>query len=125
MEGFEGIEQNKMWWSEKTIDMFEGGPFRLLEYMSGRRFQNIGTAICYTNIESPAFLDRFHNMRQMIEGFNDHYDGEYIPSWLNCLDKSINIFLDKFFQASCGCLVNLTLLETISTALPMGQRKRG
>ena len=76
--------------------MFEGAPFRLLEYMLGRRFQNIGTAIRYTNIESPDFLDRFHDVRQMIEAFNDHHDGEYVPSWLNCVDESMNIFLDKF-----------------------------
>ena len=96
MTCFEGIEKKKMWWSKKTIDMFEGAPFRLSEYISGRRFQNIGTAIRYTNIESPAFLDWFHDVRQMIEGFNDHYEGEYVPSWLNCLDESMNSFLDKF-----------------------------
>ena len=50
MAGCEGIKNNKMWWSEKTIDMFEGAPFRLSEYMSGRRFQNIGAAIRYTYI---------------------------------------------------------------------------
>ena len=54
MAGFEGIENNKMWWSEKPIDMFEGAPSRLSEYMSGRRFHNIGSAIRYTNIESIA-----------------------------------------------------------------------
>ena len=63
MACFEGIEKNKMWWSEKTIDMFEGAPFRLSEYMSVWRFHNIGTAIRYTNIESPASLDWFHNVR--------------------------------------------------------------
>ena len=87
MSGFEGIENNKMWWSENPIDMFEGAPFSLSEYMSGRSFQNIGAAICYTNIESPAFLDRFHDVRQMIEAFNCHYDGEYVLSWINCLDE--------------------------------------
>ena len=94
--GFEGIENNKMWWSEKIINIFEGAPFRLSEYMSGRRFQNIGAAICYTNIQSPSFLDQFRDVRQMIEAFNVHYDGEYVPSWLNCLDESMNIFLDNF-----------------------------
>ena len=64
--------------------------------MSGQRFQNIGAAIRYTNIELPAFLDRFHNVRQMIEAFNDHYDGEYVPSWIKCLDESMNSFLDRF-----------------------------
>ena len=38
MAGFEGIKNNTMWWSDKTVDMFEGTPFRLSEYMSGRRF---------------------------------------------------------------------------------------
>ena len=66
MACFEGIEK-KMWWSEKSINMFEGSPFRLSEYMSGRRFQNIGTDIRYTNIESPAFLDWFHDVHQIIE----------------------------------------------------------
>ena len=50
---FEGIKNKKMWWSEKPIDMFEGAPFRLWKYMFGRRFQNIGAAIQYTNIMKP------------------------------------------------------------------------
>ena len=67
--------------------MFEGASFRLSEYMSGRRFQNIGAAIGYTNIELPAFLDRLHDVRQMIDALNEHYNCEYVPYWLNCLDK--------------------------------------
>ena len=31
MAGFEGFEKKTMWWLEKTIDMFEGAPFRLSE----------------------------------------------------------------------------------------------
>ena len=97
MAGFEGIENNKMWWSDKTIDMFEEAPFSLSEYMSGQRFHNIGAALRYTNIEFPAFLDRFHDLQHMIEAVNEHCRGEYVPSWLNCLDESMNSFLDKFF----------------------------
>ena len=50
MAGFEGIENNKMWWTENPIDVFKGAPFMLSEYISGRRFHNIGEAIRYTNI---------------------------------------------------------------------------
>ena len=96
MAGFEGIDNKKMWLSEKPSNMFEGAPFRLSEYMSGRRFQNIGAAIRYTNIESPDFLDRFHDVRQMINNFNKYYNMEYVTSWLNCLYESMNIFLNKF-----------------------------
>ena len=78
-----GIENNKMWLLDNPIDMFEDAPFRLSEYMSGRRCQNIGAAIRYTNIDSPAFLNWFHDVEQIIESFNEHYDGEYVPSWLN------------------------------------------
>ena len=74
MAGFEGIENKKMWWSEKPFDMFKGAPFRFSDYISGRRFYNIGAAIRYTNIESPAFLDRFHGVRQMIDAFKEHYN---------------------------------------------------
>ena len=96
MAGFEGIENNKIWWSEKPINMFEGAPFRLSDYMSGRRFQNIGVAIRYTNIELPAFLYRFHDVWKMIDAFNEHYNCEYFPSWFNCLYKLMNSFLKKF-----------------------------
>ena len=97
MSGFEGIENKKMWWSEKPFDMFKGAPFRLSDYILGRRFHNIGAAIRYTNIELLAFLDMFHNMRHVIYYFNKHYDMEYVPSWLKCLDKLMNSFLNKFF----------------------------
>ena len=32
----------------------------------------------------------------MIDAFNDHYATEYSPSWLNCLDESMNVWLNKF-----------------------------
>ena len=32
----------------------------------------------------------------MIEAFNDHYAENYSPSWLSCLDESMNSWLDKF-----------------------------
>ena len=44
----------------------------------------------------PAFLDRFHDVWQMIDAFNEHYECEYVPSWLNCLEESMNSFLEKF-----------------------------
>ena len=106
MAGFEWIENNKMWWSEMTIDMFEGEPFRLSEYMSGRRFLNIGAVIHYTNIELPAFLDRFHEVQQMIDAFNEHYGCEYVPSWLNCLDKSMTSSLERLSM----CIATRTIV---------------
>ena len=32
----------------------------------------------------------------MLEAFNDHYDCNYVASWLSCLDKSMSSWLSKF-----------------------------
>jgi hypothetical protein len=32
----------------------------------------------------------------MIDAFNEHYESEYSPSWLSCIDKSMNMWLNKF-----------------------------
>ena len=51
----------------------------------------------FTNKTSPSFLDRFHDVRQMKNNFNEHYLENYTPSWLSCLNESMNSFLDKVF----------------------------
>jgi hypothetical protein len=96
MACFEGISDRRLWWSSKPISMEEGAPFRLQEYITLRRFNAITSAMRYTNKTPPPFLDRFHDVREMIDAFNSHYADYYVPSWLNCLDESMNSWLDKF-----------------------------
>jgi hypothetical protein len=75
--------------------MFNGAPFRFNTYMSKRRFLEIVYAIQY--MEAPIlFVDRLHKVRQMIYKINKHYEQEYTPSWLNCVDESMNSWLNKF-----------------------------
>ena len=50
----------------------------------------------FTNKPSTSFLDRFHDVRQMINNFNEHYLENYTPSWISCLNELVNSFLDKF-----------------------------
>ncbi|KAL3788114.1 hypothetical protein ACHAWO_011440 [Cyclotella atomus] len=76
--------------------MFEGAPFRLNEYISSKRFLAITCAMTCTDKPPPEFADRFHDVRQMLEEFNNHYAENYIPSWLNCLDESMSSWLDKY-----------------------------
>ena len=97
MASFEGVSDRRQWWSSKAISIAGGAPFRLTEYMSLRRFNAITSSIRYTDHPPPsAFVDRFHEVRQMINAFNDHYEENYILSWLSCLDESMNSWLDKF-----------------------------
>ena len=87
MACFNGIEERELWWSTKPVDMFSGAPFRFNQFMTYRRFRDIMSCIRYNNKDAPLlFNDRFHEVRQMIDAFNDHYATEYTPSWLNCVD---------------------------------------
>ena len=97
MSCYQGIPDREMWWSTKPIDMFDGAPFRLNAYMSRNRFREIMHALRYTDKEEPLFfIDRFHDVRQMIDAFNKHYEREYQPSWLSCIDESMSSWLNKF-----------------------------
>ena len=97
MSCYEGIEDRRLWWAEAPIDMYDGAPFRLGAYMSRNRFEAITTAIRYTDKDAPTdFEDRFHDVRQMIDEFNEFMAEEYSPSWINCLDESMNSWLNKY-----------------------------
>jgi hypothetical protein len=68
--------------------MMEGASFCLNMFMTRKRFDEIMSALKYTNKEAPmTFVDWFHEVRQMIEAFNKHYALEYLPLWLSCIDE--------------------------------------
>jgi hypothetical protein len=70
---FQGIGDRNKWWSSAPIHQFKGVPFWLNAYMSKARFINIMGAIRYTDKADPLlFVDRFHEVRQMIKAFNKH-----------------------------------------------------
>ena len=96
MACFQGIGDREEWWSSSPIDQFKGAPFRLNGYMSKNRFKDIMGALCYTDKADPLlFVDKFHEVRQMIDAFNEHYELEYSPAWISCLDESMNSWLNN------------------------------
>ena len=76
--------------------MFDGAPFHLTEFMSLSRFKDITSALRYTNTPPPPFQDKFHDVRLMLQIFNEHYVDQHSPSWLNVLDESMNTWLNKW-----------------------------
>ncbi|KAL7477906.1 hypothetical protein ACHAW6_003691 [Cyclotella cf. meneghiniana] len=76
--------------------MRDGAPFHLNKFISLRRYNHLTSAIRYTDKAPPDFVDRFHDVSQMIDAFNQHDTEEYIPSWFSCCDKSVNSQLDQF-----------------------------
>ncbi len=104
MACFQGIGDRNDCWSSSPIDQFKGAPFRLNGYMTKVRFIDITGALRYTDqVEPMLFQDRFHEVRQMIDTFNEHYEREYSPAWLSCLDESMNSWLNKFCPGFMVC----------------------
>ena len=73
MACFEGISDRRLWWSPKQVSVREGAPFRLHNYMALRRLISIISVMRFTNKPSLSFLDRFHDVQQIINNFNEHY----------------------------------------------------
>ena len=96
MACFEGVSRLKDWWSSDPVSMWEGAPFRLNDFIDGQRFLDINQALRYTDKPPPTFLDRFYEMRQLQDAFNSHYEENYSPSWISCLDESMNSWHNKF-----------------------------
>eukprot|EP00970_Alexandrium_tamarense_P012181 scaffold2801_cov250-Alexandrium_tamarense.AAC.1 len=95
MACFVGVSPMENWWSQKPIKQFDGAPFPLNDVMSRGRFRAIDAAIRYTGKPPSDFEDKFHHIRELQDAFNAHYAENYTPSWLSCLDKSMNTWLNK------------------------------
>ena len=86
----------RSFWSSKDINMFDGAPFRLTHYMSRNRFEEILSAISYTNKCPPQMLDKFWEIRELIDAWNDNMEEEFLPSWINAIDESMSKWLNEF-----------------------------
>jgi len=76
-------------------DAFFHPPY-LGNYMSGKRFEQISSAIKLTSKEPPTYRDRFFWVREMIQAFNDETKDVFVPGWLVVVDESMVAFLNKY-----------------------------
>ena len=90
---YQGITDQRLWWSVEQVDMKKGVPFCLGPYMSRFCWEAINGALRYTNKIPPALL---HEVRQMQDGFNTHYAEQYCTGWWNCLDESMSVWQNTF-----------------------------
>ena len=72
----------KDWWRMSAPSMKKVAPFRLSEYMSGKRFDAIHDALIdsHTTCEAPEFVDRFWRVCQMINEWNANMKDVFVPS---------------------------------------------
>ncbi len=84
------------WWSSFPINLFNGAPFCLNDYISYHCFEDIMQALCLTNLPHPPYTDRFLDIWQMIDELNQYYMMYYIPGWISCINESMSVWLNKF-----------------------------
>ena len=59
-------------WSLTDINRFHGAPWHLGDLMSWKQLDAILCSIFYTDREKPAYRDKFWEVRQMIDAWNDN-----------------------------------------------------
>ena len=65
-------------------------------YLSKNHFKAIMGALRYTTNPQPSYSDRFHDVRQLIDAWNEFMAEEYITGWWNCLDESMSVFNNPY-----------------------------
>ena len=88
--------QHHEFWSTYSINAFKGSPIRLHPWMSRTRFNKILAALSFTNQHPPAFLDKFWNIRQMIDAWGATMNTAFATGYMNCLDESMSVWTNKF-----------------------------
>ena len=83
-------------WAAREIDIYYGAPFRLTNIMSRTRFEAILSAITYTNHNPPAFVDRFWEVRQLVDCWNENMNKNFSPSWINAIDESMSKWVNEY-----------------------------
>ena len=72
--------------------------------MSRRRFETILGALQFTNVEPPSYKDRFWEVQQMLEVWNDNMTEQFVASWMSCLDKSMLKWVNEFTCPGYMCV---------------------
>ena len=80
----------------KVCDEFSEAPFRVSHYMSRRRFDQILNGIRYSKSDPPPYKDRFWEVREIIQAWNDNMSSVFAPGWVSCLDESMSPWTNKY-----------------------------
>ena len=83
-------------WLMKKVNMYKGTPYRLSSYMTQRCFEEILSALRYTNRTPTQQRDQFWEICQLIEVWNVHMMENFILSWINAIDESMSKWINEY-----------------------------
>jgi hypothetical protein len=79
---------------ERVPYMFDPPPFG--KYMSRNRFDELTSSFKLRRGSPPPYRDKFWEIRQMQDSFNDHMKKCFSAAWAVCLDESMVKWLNEF-----------------------------
>ena len=82
--------------STYAVNVRTGAPYRVNQYMSRTRFEAILQALSYTASEPPPFLDRFWEVRELINQWNSNMERVFKSAWVCCLDESMSTWMSRW-----------------------------
>ena len=82
-------------WSHKPVSRKTGAPFRLHDLMSGKRFNEITQALCFTSEDPPQSRDALWEVCKLVRVWNANMKDNFVSGWINCLNESMSIWTSR------------------------------
>ena len=86
----------RSFWDNSEINPWHGAPYRFHDYMPLNRFDYITKSLTFHCNPFPNYIDKFHEVRELLKSWNDHMAEVFIPSWVSCLDESMSPWTSKW-----------------------------
>ena len=64
-------------------------------WMSRNHFDAILLSLSFTDVAPPSFMDKFWEIRQMVEAWGTNMRDNFLPGYMNCLDESMSVWTNK------------------------------
>ena len=64
--------------------------------MTPTRFKDITRCLRFTDKKPPSYVDKFWEVRQMIQSWNINMALVFVVSWITCLDESMSIWYNRW-----------------------------
>jgi len=83
-------------WSMQPPNPFHGVMLQFNDWMSRARFEEIISALQYMDEKPSAYLDKFWEVHQMLDTFNNNMQAHCCPSWVSCIDESMSKWVSQY-----------------------------
>ena len=74
-----GFSQHPFFSAAEFDKEFNPCPYRLAKFMAARRFELIDQHICFTDVQPPAFVEKFWEICQMFRAWVEHIIFSLLP----------------------------------------------